>query len=54
MATAPINWAKEGSPEVTTSTVQIDQELDTVKTRNGKQRQKQEMAELLQLDRVLR
>lgn len=32
----------------------IDRELETEKIRHEKQRQKQEVAELLQLDRVLR
>lgn len=54
MVTARINQAKEGSPQVTTSKGRIDGELDTEKDRKEKQRKKQEMAELLQLDRVLR
>lgn len=39
---------------MTTSKGRIDRELETEKIRHEKQRQKQEVAELLQLDRVLR
>lgn len=53
MATARINRTKEGSPQVTTSTGQTELEFDTEKNRDEEQRQKQEMAELLQLDREL-